>query len=51
LKPGVIIHVHDIFTPYDYPQEWILQNLFAFNEQYALECLMSGNPALEIILP
>ncbi len=51
LKPGVIIHVHDIFTPYDYPEEWILHNLFAFNEQYALECLMSGNPALEVILP
>jgi hypothetical protein len=51
LQPGVIVHIHDIFTPYDYPQEWILQNRFAFNEQYALECLMSGNPALEIILP
>jgi len=51
LQPGVIVHVHDIFTPYDYPQEWILQNRFAFNEQYALECLMSGNPALEVILP
>jgi hypothetical protein len=51
LKPGVIIHVHDIFTPYDYPEELILHNLFAFNEQYALECLMSGNRALEIVLP
>jgi hypothetical protein len=51
LQPGVIVHVHDIFTPYDYPEEWILQKLFAFNEQYALECLMSGNPALEVILP
>jgi predicted O-methyltransferase YrrM len=51
LNPGVILHVHDIFTPYDYPEEWITQKLFALNEQYALECLMSGNPSLEIILP
>jgi hypothetical protein len=51
LQPGVILHVHDIFTPYDYPEEWILRNLFAFNEQYALECLMTGNPSLEILLP
>jgi hypothetical protein len=51
LNPGVIVHVHDIFTPYDYPEEWITKMLFAFNEQYALECLMSGNPSLEIILP
>jgi hypothetical protein len=51
LQPGVILHVHDIFTPYDYPEEWILRNLFAFNEQYALECLMTGNPSLEVLLP
>jgi hypothetical protein len=51
LQPGVILHVHDIFTPYDYPEEWLLKKLFPFNEQYALECLMSGNPSLEIILP
>jgi predicted O-methyltransferase YrrM len=51
LKPGVLIHVHDIFTPYDYPAEWILHNQFAFNEQYALECLLSGNPRAEMILP
>lgn len=51
LKSGVIIHVHDIFTPYDYPEEWMLHNLFAFNEQYALECLMSGNPSLEVVFP
>jgi predicted O-methyltransferase YrrM len=51
LKPGVLIHVHDIFTPYDYPAEWILHNQFAFNEQYALECLLSGNPRTEVLLP
>jgi len=22
LKPGVLVHIHDIFTPYDYPEEW-----------------------------
>ena len=51
LQAGVIVHVHDIFTPYDYPEEWILKNLFAFNEQYALECLMTGNPSLEVMFP
>lgn len=51
LQPGVIVHVHDIFTPYDYPEEWIFERLFPFNEQYALECLLSNNSKLEILLP
>ncbi len=51
LRAGVIVHVHDIFTPYDYPEDWLFHRLFPFNEQYALECLMSDNPKLEILLP
>jgi hypothetical protein len=54
LKPGVIVHVHDIFTPYDYPQEWLLgtgPNRGGVNEQYALECLLSGGREWEVILP
>jgi hypothetical protein len=51
LRPGVMVHVHDVFTPYDYPEEWIFEKLFPFNEQYALECLLSNNPKIEILLP
>ncbi len=45
LKPGVWVHIHDIFTPYDYPAEWLIgsgTNRGGNNEQYALECLLSG---------
>jgi len=24
LKPGVLIHIHDIFLPLEYPQEWVI---------------------------
>jgi hypothetical protein len=54
LKPGVIVHVHDIFTPYDYPAEWLVgsgDNRGGNNEQYALECLMSGGGDWEVMLP
>lgn len=54
LKPGVVVHIHDIFTPYDYPAEWLIgkgPNRGANNEQYALECLLSGGNRWEIILP
>ena len=32
LKPGVIIHFHDIFYPYSYPVNWIREG-FAWNRQ------------------
>jgi predicted O-methyltransferase YrrM len=51
LKPGVVVHIHDIFTPFDYPAEWLLDDLRPFNEQYALECLLSLTTSFEIILP
>ncbi len=40
LKPGVIIHVHDIFLPSEYPKHWVLKEHRFFNEQYILEALL-----------
>jgi hypothetical protein len=52
LKPGVWVHIHDIFTPYDYPPEWVLGAPRAGNnEQYALECLLSGGDDWQVELP
>jgi hypothetical protein len=48
LKPGVLIHIHDIFLPYDYPPEW--SDRF-YNEQYLLACvLLTREPSYEIQL-
>ena len=49
LKSGVIIHVHDIFTPRDYLDEWIKENVWFWNEQYLLECLLSNTQRYEIL--
>ncbi|MEO7132976.1 MAG: class I SAM-dependent methyltransferase [Vicinamibacterales bacterium] len=43
LKPGVWIHVHDIFFPQDYPASWLLDRRLAFNEQYILEAFLAFN--------
>lgn len=48
LNPGVIVHIHDIFTPKDYPSEWIYKHLL-WNEQYLLEAFLSLNPHYRII--
>jgi hypothetical protein len=49
LKEGVIVHVHDIFTPRDYPDFWTRQERRLWNEQYLLEAWLSGNREVDII--
>ena len=50
LKPGVWVHVHDIFFPNDYPAEWILERRLALNEQYLLEAFLSFSNAYSVEL-
>ncbi len=41
LRPGVWVHVHDIFFPHDYPVEWLINRRLALNEQYLLEAFLA----------
>ena len=50
LKPGVWIHVHDIFFPQDYPAEWLLKRRLALNEQYLLEAFLAFNKSFSVQL-
>jgi hypothetical protein len=43
IPSGVWIHVHDIFFPFDYPPEWVIDQRIAFNEQYLLEAFLAFN--------
>ena len=52
IRPGVWVHIHDIFTPYDYPEDWLTKpERFVGNEQYAVECLLSGGDRFQVELP
>jgi hypothetical protein len=51
LAPGVIVHIHDIFLPYDYPAVWIREDRFFWNEQYLLQAFLLFNDAFEVMLP
>lgn len=51
LRPGVLVHFHDIFLPYDYPDEWLRDAMFFWNEQYMLSALLEGNPRYRIRYP
>jgi hypothetical protein len=50
LAIGVWIHFHDIFFPYDYPPQWLIEKRLAWNEQYMLEAFLAYNPHFEVIL-
>jgi len=41
LASGVLIGIHDIFLPYDYPAHWSDR---CYNEQYLLACYLLSNP-------
>lgn len=49
LKAGVVIHIHDIFMPLDYPQKFVMKNLCFWGEQYLLEAFLSFNRAFEVL--
>jgi predicted O-methyltransferase YrrM len=49
LAPGVIVHIHDIFTPRDYPEGWIAENMCLWNEQYLLESFLTCTSEWEIM--
>lgn len=50
LKKGVLIHFHDIYYPFEYPQSHVLGNRwFSWNEAYILRAFLTYNTAFEII--
>ena len=49
LKKGVIVHVHDIFSPRNYLDEWLRDDVRFWNEQYLLEAFLTQNDCWKII--
>lgn len=48
LNPGVLVHVHDIFFPFEYPKEWVIQSKRAWNETYFLRAFLQYNNSFKI---
>lgn len=43
LKPGVIIHFHDIFVGFEYPAPWVVDENRSWNEAYFLRAYLANN--------
>ena len=49
LKSGVIVHVHDIFLPHEYPQKWLQEEFRFWTEQYLLQAFLMFNTSWEVL--
>lgn len=48
LRPGVLVHVHDIFLPAEYPKRWVVDGRF-WDEQYLLQAFLAFNESFEVL--
>jgi len=50
LKKGVIIHIHDIFLPFEYPKAFIDEKR-EWNEQHLVQVLLETSKSFEVLWP
>jgi len=50
LRPGVIVHLHDIFLPFEYPRDWVLDEFRFWTEQYLLQAFLMFNSEFEVLM-
>jgi predicted O-methyltransferase YrrM len=48
LAPGVVVHIHDVFWPFDYPAQWLREGR-DWTEAYLVHAFLVGNTAWEIM--
>lgn len=49
LNKGVVVHIHDIFLPYEYPEPWFRSGERMWAEQYLLHAFLINNDSFEIM--
>lgn len=51
LAPGVWVHVHDVFLPYEYPRVWVVNDRRLWAEQYLVQAFLTFNSAFRVRFP
>jgi predicted O-methyltransferase YrrM len=49
LRPGVLVHFHDVFYPFEYPEQWAIAENRSWNELHCLHAFLHSNPDWEIV--
>jgi hypothetical protein len=50
LRPGVLVHVHDIFLPFEYRSDWVKEEHRFWTEQYLLQAFLTFNSEFEVLM-
>jgi len=50
LASGVLVHFHDIFWPFEYPRQWVIEERRSWNELYAVRAFLTNNAEWKIIM-
>ena len=51
LKKNVNICIHDIFTPFSYPEDWVVNHNIFWNEQFLLEAILMDKKKYKTLAP
>ena len=46
----MLVHLGDIFLPFDYPREWVIERRRFWTAQYLLQAFLSGNADFEVLV-
>jgi len=50
LAQGVLVHFHDMFWPFEYPRQWVVDENRSWNELYAMRAFLTNNHAWRFII-
>jgi hypothetical protein len=51
LHAGVLVHIHDVFLPWEYPEAWLVNRGWDWNEQYLVQALLGPGGGPEVLWP
>jgi hypothetical protein len=49
MPAGVVVHVHDVFLPYEYPRAWVVGHGWPWNEQYLVYAMLAFGTAFDVL--
>ena len=50
LRPGVLVHFHDMFYPFEYPRAWVVERRMFWNEDYVVRAFLQFNTAFQVVI-
>lgn len=49
LSPGVLVHIHDIYYPFEYPEAWVVRDNRSWNGAYLLRAFLQFNSNYRVL--